>query len=472
MGRNFAAVAVAQFASQVLALVISVTLARLLGVSNYGVFVFGFAFPNWFLLLVDLGLDSVATIDVAADRTRASDYMTVTVLLRVPLLIVALFALWISLGFALADPFARLVTLIIGASSLLGQFAAIFPGIFRGFERLEYVALLSLIGQALTAAAVLALLLSGFGLLPVAVSYLAVSIVVTILSILLCYRKFAWFTRKVDTQLAKRILREAIPFGLADVTNTFLISGGPVLLTLLASPVQTGIFNAAFALTNALRTPLSLYYLAVLPAMARFYGHSQEKLGITVQKSQKLFFIIGLPAALGGWFYRDSIMTLFFGSSFQASGACFGLLVFTVAISSASLGVGAALSATGRQTVNLILSAVAVVLNLGLCLILIPSIGPDGAALAYLAASAVMGVAGVVCLHRLVLKLDIVEILAKPLVAGGAMLVALLLVQGLSLWVGIALGAFTYFATLLLLKGIRRDDWDLLRQITRGALFR
>ena len=58
-GRNFATTAFAQLVAQVLTLLVSVVLARRLGVSVYGVFVFGFAFPGWFLLLVSLGLDDV-----------------------------------------------------------------------------------------------------------------------------------------------------------------------------------------------------------------------------------------------------------------------------------------------------------------------------------------------------------------------------------------------------------------------------
>jgi len=51
LGRNFAAVTAAQLVVQVLTFVFSVTLARTLGTNEYGIFVFGFAFPSLFLLL-------------------------------------------------------------------------------------------------------------------------------------------------------------------------------------------------------------------------------------------------------------------------------------------------------------------------------------------------------------------------------------------------------------------------------------
>lgn len=472
LGRNFTAVAVAQFLAQVLALVISVTLARTLGVSAYGVFVFGFAFPNWFLILVGLGLDSVITIDVAADRSRAPHYLTAVGLLRVPLLAGTLIALWISVRFALADPTAQLVTFLLGTSTIVSQFAQMFPSIFRAFERLEYVALISVLAQIITTITVLALLFSGAGLVPVSVAYLVISILTTAVSMVLCYRRFAWFAPRANKALMGKILRETAPFGLADVMGTFLGYGAPVLLTLLASSIATGIFNAAFSITNALRAPLALYSVAALPAMARFHGGEKEKLGITVQKSQKLFFILALPLALGGWFYRESIITLFYGSAFFGSGDSFGILVFTVATSAAALGASAALAAIGRQTINLMIGIVGASLNLGLDVLLIPTMGPTGAAWAFLVASVVMATATLVVVARFGVKVDLVEILLRPCAAGGVMLLALYFLPIPHIFVGIAIGGLVYFGTLILIRGIRRDDWDLVRQIVRGALFR
>ena len=464
--------AIAQFVAQLLALVISIVLARTLGVDAYGIFVFGFAFPNWFLILVDLGLDSVITIDVAADHSRAPDYLTSVGLVRLPLLVGTLLALWVAIQFALSDPTARLVTFILGMSTVISQASQMFPSIFRAFERLEYVAVLSVLAQAITAVAVVALLLAGYALIPVSIVYLAVSILIMAISMVLCYRRFAWFARRVRKPVVRTILKETTPFGLTDIMSTFLAYGGPVLLTLLMGAIATGIFNAAYAITNALRSPLNLYAIAALPAMARFHGEGKEKLGITVQKSQKLFFILGLPISLGGWFYREPIMTLFYGSAFYGSGSSFGILVFTMATSTVALGAPAALSATGRQTINLIIGTVGAILNVGLAIILIPSIGPDGAAWAFLVASVAMTVASLASVARLGIKMDLAEILIRPLAAGGVMLLALFLLPSVNFAIGVAVGALVYFVTLVLVGGLRRDDWDLVRQIVRGAFFR
>src|SRR5207247_8896658 len=74
LGRNFAAVTAAQLVVQVLTFVFSVTLARTLGTNEYGIFVFGFAYPSLFLLLASEGPDEVVASNVAAGRNRARMY--------------------------------------------------------------------------------------------------------------------------------------------------------------------------------------------------------------------------------------------------------------------------------------------------------------------------------------------------------------------------------------------------------------
>lgn len=471
LGRNFTAVAVASLVSQLLALVVSISLARTLGVADYGLFAFAFYFPQWFTIILDLGLDSVLTIDVAADRSRSRDYMTAVALIRVVPLVAGIGALWLSLQFALSDPFARLVTFIFGVSILIATVSQLFSGVFRAFERMEYIALITLLGQILTTGGVLGLLFLGYGLLPIAVVYLIVSVVNTIVAMYLCHRKFSWFTRSPKPGSVRHVLRTTWPFAADDMVSAFMTSSGPVLLTLLLSSTATGIFNAAFGLMSALRYPLTQYYFIALPTMSRFHSERNGKLGLTLRKSQKLFFIFGLPMTIGGWFYRDAILRLFYGPGFEASGASFGILVFAVGISTAAVGVGMTLAATGRQKINMTFGLIGAAINLGLCLFLIPTWGPEGAAIAFLCATAFTSTAGMIAVHKLVTRVDVWGTMARPSLACGMMFLVLSLTN-LPFYYGVPLGAAVYFPLLLLLRGFDREDWNLLRQVTRGALFR
>ncbi len=239
-GRNFGAIAFAQVFSQILTLLMSLAIARTLGVEQYGIFVFGFAFPSWFLLVVSLGLDSVLTIDVAADRSKAGSYLTALVVVRIPLVLVTIASLWIFVQLILSDPFARTVTMILGMASILATYATTFRSVFRAFERLEFGALVTFVERSITTAGVLLLLLLGYGLLAVSFVFLFGSVVNLILLMFITRRRFIWFERRVDPSTVARMIKKTVPFALYAVASTFLYTSGPVLLTILQDPTATG----------------------------------------------------------------------------------------------------------------------------------------------------------------------------------------------------------------------------------------
>lgn len=472
LGRNFSALAVAQLLSQVLTLVLSIVLARTLGVTEYGIFVFGFAFPSWFLILASLGLDPVLAIDVAADRERASTYLTTIALLRLPLVGAAFGALWIAIHLILTDPFAITITLILGAASILQTYAGTFTAVFRAFERLEFTAVVTIAERVFTTALVLTLLFLGFGLYPISLVFLVGALLMLTLALGIVRARFARFTRDIPPGTLSAIVHTATPFALFLVINTFTDSTGPVLLTLLQSPEATGQFNAAFAILFAFLSFLSLYHMVLLPTMSRLSVQRPGVLPEVLHRTQKLFFILGLPIAVGGWRYAEEIMVLFYGEAFRISGASFAVLIFTVAITAAVLGSGTVLAATGRQDVNLTVGGVQAALTVGLSLLLIPVYGPPGAAYAVLLATLVWAILIVSSVRRLIARVGFLATYARTLLAGGVLGILLLLLPGLPLWAGIPLGGSLYFGMLLLLNGITPDDWSLLRQAVRGALFR
>src|SRR6266571_4290026 len=342
-GRNFATTAFAQLVAQVLRLLVSVVLARRLGVSVYGVFVFGFAFPGWFLLLVSLGLDDVVT-----------------------------------------------------------TYATTFSSVFRAFEKFEYAALITIVERSVTVSAALVVLFLGFGLVEVSLAFLAGSFVMLFLAAVTARRKFAWFTRHVDAREAKHIVKSAIPFGLNNVVGTFTYTTGLVLLTLMRDPGSTGIFNAAFTLVLALFSFLSIVSIAALPMMSRINEESLERLPSVMNQIQRLSLVIGVPLAFGGWLYAAPIITTFYGSAFLESAHSFRILILSFAVETAVMGIGPALAATGHMNVRLYIGAVGAAIMIVLSALLIPPLGPVGVAYAFLASCIVVAVLSAAAIQRYV----------------------------------------------------------------------
>ncbi|TLZ64579.1 MAG: flippase [Methanobacteriota archaeon] len=471
LGRNFAAVTGAQFIVQVLTFLLSVTLARRLGTTSYGIFVFGFAFPSLFLLFVSAGLDEVIARDVAADPSRARAYLTVVAVLRLPFVAVSLLALWVSLQVLLSDPFARAVTLLLGGSTMLQAFAGTFQSFFRAYERLEYTALVVLAERGITIGVTFALLALGYGLLEIAATFLAGGGLSLALSIALVRRKFTWFSHTFDRRTASSVLRRAVPFALGAVISTIILSTGPVLLTILRSAGDAGLFNAGLSLLLIVLSILTLAHVVLLPTMARIRATNPERLASILEHTQRFFFALGLPVALGAALYARDIMTISFGPAFAGSAEAFRVLMGAVIVSSACIGNGAVLAVVGRQTENLYVGCAGALTLVGLSVVLITGFGPLGAAAGFVTGSAVTGILGTIITRRFAVRVDLRNILVRPSLAGGLMVFALFALS-LPLSVGVPAGALVYFACLYGIGGIVKADWSMLRDAFIGALGR
>ncbi len=472
IGRNLSSLVLAQLITQILTLVVSIVLARSLGVEQYGIFVFGFAFPSWFILFVSLGLDSVYTIEVAADKGKAGHYLTTVALLRLPLVALAVLSMWVFTYLVLSDPFSRTITLLLGIAGILQTYAGTFTSVFRAFERIEFDALVLVAERLVTTAAVILLLVLGHGLFEISFVYIAGGILILVLSMVLVRRRFVWFSRAVDLRGSSTILKLAAPFALMAIVATITHSAGPVLLTILLDPIATGQYNAALNIYFALISFLSIYHYVLLPTMSRIGHETPEKLSRVLQQTQKLAFIFGLAVALGGWIYAEEIMTLFYGEAFRESARSFEVLIFIVAMSTAVLGSGTALAATGRQTLNLLIGTAAAATVVSLNFVLIPTYGHVGAAYAFLAAGLLQTSFQFIAVRRLVARVEPWTTYGRTLIAGAAMVLLLDFLPKLPLWSGASLGVFVYLLLLIITRGITREDWNVVKEALQGALFR
>ena len=119
----------------------------------------------------------------------------------------------------------------------------------------------------------------------------------------------------------------------------------------------------------------------------------------------------------------------------------------------------------GREKTILKMTALAMLLNLGLNFVVIPRYGMTGAACTTLLTEVLRaGMAGW-CLRRDNLPVVGLKRTWRPLVSGGAMAAVLLLIGPSSVFTAIPIGAVAYALALFALGGIelRRGHWPALR---------
>ncbi|MDQ1703778.1 MAG: hypothetical protein QOF18_144 [Frankiaceae bacterium] len=244
-----------------------------------------------------------------------------------------------------------------------------------------------------------------------------------------------------------------------------------------SSARQIAMYSIAFATVLGLqRLPESLTQTLV-PSLAVLIGAGErERLAVAVSRSLRLLWTASVPLVAGLMAVGPLALRLIYGNDYRASGPVLVILITVLPAVLVARVAGAVLHAAGRVRTVLACLATAVVVDIALCVLLVPAHGARGAAVANIGAQGLATALEVGYARRIVGRLRVSwwRMLAGTLAAaacGGvayAVTVALPNVAGLV--IGIVAGAVAYLVAFLLLRPVADEDLEWLEGIAGARL--
>ncbi len=184
------------------------------------------------------------------------------------------------------------------------------------------------------------------------------------------YRNKAWFS-------------SVHPFTLLALAGTFNAQAGIVLLGMLSTDENVAALRVAERGAQFVALSLMLVNLVIAPYIVRMYRESDmRRLQDLSRKSALGAFMIALPVALALIIFGQPIINFAFGVEYSEI-AYLPLIILVVGqlVNVFCGSVGYLLSMSGHERVTLYSQLFSLILNLGLCVALVPSLGAVGAAL-------------------------------------------------------------------------------------------
>lgn len=473
VARNSLALGTVQIAGQISTFILSIFLASHLP-DQYGTYTYAFSLSALVFILVDFGLGFQMVVEVAPDHRKASQHLTNTIFLRGILGVAALAIMLIIVAVDRPPAVVTFAIMIIALSTAFNWITMTFNSILTAFESMHYVMYTNLVERVFTVSTAILMLVMGFGLEVVVLVVLAGSILNVALSYLITTKYVCVPARKVNVGEAFRQLRRATPYATAGVLQTSLYSLNAVLVwqiivraggTLNEASEATGYYNLAFNMVVVLVSVPTVLMNALLPVISRLYHSSTDLAKLTQQKTMKYMFALGLPITVGGLFLAEDIVLLFYPEVFLPAAEVFRVLIISVAVSFFGVGIGSVLASASLIRLNTLASGAGALVNVVLCLILIPMFREVGAAIAFTAAFFSISITALYFMNTRVFKVNLADILLKPLVAVSGMALVLLALPDLGLFLSIGLGAVVYFALLFAVRAIDKEDRDILARI-------
>jgi O-antigen/teichoic acid export membrane protein len=376
--KNIVWLSLAEICYRLALFVLTIFIARNLGVGDYGVFQFALGFASLFLVFSDFGISDITLREFSKEKRREKDY---SALLSLKLLLaVGTFSI-IVLGslFVTHDIFIRKIIWILALFVVLNSLFSILFAFFQAREQMYYKTIIRGLHT---------LILLFFGAVTFirfpSIENLSIGYVFSTLAALVII--FSWFHLKVqavrlrwDAVLWWQYFKMAWPIGGAAFFGGIFVYSDSVMLGYFGQIIQNGWYNAAYQLIGVTIIPSILIAIAFVPSLSRA---SPQELGRIWMKFFSLMSVLALVVLVSGFLLGSKAILLMYGPEFEPGIFAFKILIFMGFFNFLYIPFSTVLVASGMQFKYFLLQLGAAVLNIVLNLLMIPSLSLYGAALA------------------------------------------------------------------------------------------
>jgi O-antigen/teichoic acid export membrane protein len=373
----------------------TILLARLLGVTEFGVFSFVIATVTLLGVPAMFGADRLLTRETAVYMGSRTIGLAKGVLLRINQ-IVATVSVALGLGAALAawivaggEISAPLVAFWLGLASL--PFLAVGRVVQGGLMGLRHVLLAQAAEFFVRPGLLLALVVLASVTVPeridapMAVVLNGISLAVACtLSVAMLIRRMTPEMRRTRPRYETRSwVTAALALGLLSGATIVNSQVGVVLLGVLDGPDAAGLYGVAQRGALLVAFPVAAVSAAIGPVAARLWSsRAHERLQRLVTLSARGILLSSAPMAVGFILFGRDILVTFFGSDFAVADGALAILGLGQLANAASGTVATLLVMTGNQKQAGVGIIIGSVLNVILALLLIPTLATVGAAIA------------------------------------------------------------------------------------------
>jgi O-antigen/teichoic acid export membrane protein len=391
MFRNLAYASVSAGSAGLL-LVLFIIAGRTLGDVEFGKFSFALALGTIFETLMDFGLHQVTIRAVARDRSQATALLHHTLGIKLIWATGALIALVATATILRSEWDVRLACYLLGGSLVLRSYMLTIRGVLQGLERFGWDSFVVVADRAILLVFGVIALAAGGGLRSLAIAFVLARATALALSGWMTHARLGGIGLRFDRTIWRELQTTALPLGFFLVVLNLYAYVDGVMLGVMRTDVETGLYTAAYRVYEGLSYAPSVIAAVLAPRLSALYGG--ERADRAAHRRLALLGLAGstaLALVFGVIAYRFAtpLMTLLFGEDFAPAAAPFRILCLGLGFVFAIWVLHAIAISVNRERLLLTTGIVGLVVNVGLNLYLIPHNGASGAALATVAGEGV-----------------------------------------------------------------------------------
>lgn len=458
-----------------------------LGREGYGQYTTAFEFLAFFSIAADLGLYTVGVREMAKDETKipmiVGNILSIRTFLCVLMVVIGSIAAFLIPKYQ-GSP-VPIAVMIVGVAMALNILTSTVSTVLQVHLKMEYNSLASVVGKIITVsymAFVIYVLHPGiqtdgfYQLIWAGVAGNAVMLALT----WYYSSKFAKIRYRLDKEFYKDVFIKALPYGIALVLNTIYFRIGSVLLSLIKSPDDVGIYGVPMRMLEAVGI-IPLYFMnAVLPVLTKSIQRKDGSHQRIIQYAFDFLVMGSLPIVAGSVVLAYPIVYLIstpeflsnVSAGFYGSDIVLQILIFALAFSFINSLFGFILVADNRQNKILSRNAIGALLTIIINLFLIPWLGVRGAAITNVITELYVALASYfIARHYIKFTINLkgtFKMILSAVVMGGTIYLlrdpTYAWIQNKNIFLLIPMGVAIYVGMLFATKTITKDMIALLKK--------
>ncbi|PIQ92643.1 MAG: hypothetical protein COV69_01990 [Parcubacteria group bacterium CG11_big_fil_rev_8_21_14_0_20_39_14] len=440
-------------------------IARALSVEGYGQYSIILAFLFLFLGVADLGLYSLLLREIS--RTQANEKYIVSSFFTLRLISSVVF-LGIACLVIFCFPYPRELKLGVSFCSLGFVFMSlsqVLMPVFQKYLKTDRAALAEVLGRVIQFFLVLLFFKMGLGLFWFLFALVSSSFI-TFLSNLFFSRRYVLFSLNFDSGYFKKILKTTYPIALSVIFTMVYFRGNTILLSLLQTQEDVGIFNLGYKVLENLIFFSAVLVGLMMPFLSDSAVRDIHSFCKVAQKSFNVLAIGAMPLALGGFFFAPFIISILGGKEFVLAVMPLRILLFAVVFIFLGNLAGNSLIALERQKSLLWIYFSGAIFSIGMNIFLIPKYSYNGTALVTLFTEFLVTGLMFWIIFKEIHWFPSLKLPLKAFFASVIMCLPLgffYRTQNLAILLGLfCLSVLIYFGTLYLFKGITKEEFKTL----------
>lgn len=359
---------------------ITVLITRVYGRSGYGEFNIMQNFPGLFFIIVDFGLNAIATRELTKDISKAEKYLGNILLIRA-----LLFVIFSAISFIILRyfPYSEDLKFGIYLSLFLILTQALITTLNIVFQvklRYDYSTIGLILGSIFILLFTLLASKLGWGIIWINFSYVLGGFISFFVSYYFVKRLGFKLKLNYDKQLWKYLFLETLPIGLMFIFSQINFRTDAILLSILSLPSNLGLNNTESVAVYGLPYKIfevvlvfpTFFMNSVYPIFVRHLNESKEKISATFTKTLWSLLGFGLLIGILGYIFAPLAIQLLGGDEFVLSVPVLRILLLGVFIFFLTQPISWLIVTLGKQKYLPIIYLISAIINVALNLIFIP----------------------------------------------------------------------------------------------------